>query len=196
MNIRTRNKYNKFFAGIAIGTAFLFGLNKISSTCKMQNLSGVVIEADGAIDGKVLHGPIYSDMTVPANMCSRYVRFAANDLFGIQYPNANAWDIRDASNVSEIPVNSKEDVIKLAKDRFMKRGMALGLYNPKSKYNNVAQNDGAGYTHVALYLGMDRDGRMYFADKFGKETRKRTSLDELLEKGNLQPRELLFLNNQ
>ena len=141
-------------------------------------------------------GPVYSTNSVPANMCSRYVRVAAKDLFGIQYPHANAWDIRDHATVSEIPIKSKEELIKLAKEGFMKRGMALGLYNPKSKYNDVARDDGAGYTHVALYLGMDKEGKMYFADKFGKETRERTSLDELLEKGNLQPRELLFLNNQ
>ncbi|MEK6894656.1 MAG: hypothetical protein AABX10_04285 [Nanoarchaeota archaeon] len=146
--------------------------------------------------GGVPFGPVYSIDDVPANMCSRYVRFAADYLFGIEYPRADAWNIRNAPNIDEIPVNSKEGVLKLAKEKVMNGGMILGLYNPKSSYNTIALNSGAGYTHVALYLGMDRDGRMYFADKFGKETRKRTSLDELLEKGNLQPRELLFLNNQ
>ena len=143
---------------------------------------------------KFMTGPVYSSEEVPSSMCARYLRLSANDLFGLQYPKADAWNIRDDSRVSEIPVSSVKDLENLAERGVLKPGMGLGLYNPTSRYNSVAQKDGAGYTHVAIYLGKE-DGKLCFADKFGKETRPKIALGELLNRGNLQPREVLYLNN-
>lgn len=145
------------------------------------------------IDSSIPEGPIYSQSEVPAGMCSRYVRKAALDVFGIQYPSADAWDMRNSLNIDEIKVNS-EKLIQLAKDGTLKPGMILGIYYPKSHYNVRAEKAGAGYTHLGIYLGKDNE-KLYFADKFGKLTRTKISLDELVSKG-LEPRELLFLSNK
>ena len=83
----------------------------------------------------------------------------------------------------------------LVKSNLLKPGMILGLYYPDSNYNRIAEEDGAGYTHVALYLG-EENGNSYFADKFGKKIRTKISIDDLLGNGNLEPREVLFLSNK
>ena len=138
-------------------------------------------------------GLVYSDSEVPVNMCSRYARLAARDMFGINYPSADAWDIRDDSKVSKIPLNnSQKEIISLVVRDILKPGMLIGVYNPKSAYNARAKEDGAGYTHVMLYIGQG-NGEFYFADKFGKKTRTKVSLTDVVESG-LEPREVLFIN--
>jgi hypothetical protein len=156
---------------------------------KVEKLADLVLD-------KILEGRVYSSSQVPANMCSRYVRLVAKDLFGIAYPGVDAWELRNSPGIDEIPVKSNKDLEKLAEFEFLLPGMVLGLYNPQSKYNSRAEESGAGYTHVALYLGRDKNGKLYFSDKFGKNTRTRVSLDEMLEMGNLEPRELLYFNKR
>ena len=138
-------------------------------------------------------GPVYSDSRVPTNMCSRYVRIAAEDLFGVKYPSVDAWDIRDDSRVKEINLDSTNTLEKLANEGRLKPGMLIGVYNSTSRYNARAKEDGAGYTHVMLYLGQ-KNGELLFADKFGKSTRPKISLNEIKSKG-LQPREVMFIEN-
>ena len=159
-----------------------------------ENTIGKNESATAQSDSSVFrNGPIYSDSKVPANMCSRYVRLAAEDLFGLKYPNVDAWDIRDDSRVREIEIDAENTLEKLAGQGKLKPGMLVGVYNPTSKYNARAKEDGAGYTHVMLYLGQI-DGELLFADKFGKNTRPKISLNEIKSKG-LQPKELMFIDN-
>ena len=132
-------------------------------------------------------GPIYSERDVPSGSCSLYTRLAAENLFKITYAPADAWKIRDLPGIDEIAVDSKEDLENMAKNGLMKNGDRVGLYYPNSKYNNESRS----YTHVAIYVGME-NGKLYFADKFGKKTRTKQSIDELLDNGNLQPKEILF----
>jgi cell wall-associated NlpC family hydrolase len=137
-------------------------------------------------------GPIYSETVVPPMMCSRYVRLAAHDLFGINYPQADAWNLRSKNDIEEIPINNNlEELVKAGK---VKPGMIIGTYNPTSKYNDVAKKAGAGYTHVLIYIG-NEDGKLIFADKFGKKTRSKLTLEEL-KNSHLEPREALYLNNR
>ncbi len=152
-----------------------------------------IVKVEDSSKKTLKEGPVYSNAKVPANMCSRYVRYAAKDLFGIKYPAADAWDIRDDVNVEEIKVDSKNTLENLVKNGSLKEGMIVGFYNPKSSYNNVAKEDGAGYTHVMLYLGKDEQN-LLFADKFGKKTRTKISLDEITKSG-LDAREVMYLKN-
>lgn len=138
-------------------------------------------------------GPVYSNSQVPPNMCSRYVRKAGEDLFGKEYPSADAWELRDFLGIDEMKVGSFENLKDLEMNGRLKPGMILGVHNPKSKYNQRAQQTGAGYTHVMIYLGK-QDGRMYFADKFGPNTRTKVSLEDIA-KSNLEPIEILYSNN-
>lgn len=189
----TKRNYLKFFAGATIGAALITGFNKINSNEVEKNPIPIVNFQRS--NKSIPVGPEYSSKDVPTNMCSRYARVAAKTMFDLEYPSDDAWDLRDAPNVLEIPVKNKKDLENLAENGTLKEGMILAIYNPSSKYNQVAKNDGAGYTHVALYIGQ-KDGKMYFADKFGKETRASMDLDSLLKKGNLEPREILYLDNK
>ncbi|MEK6888621.1 MAG: hypothetical protein AABW80_00775 [Nanoarchaeota archaeon] len=49
---------------------------------------------------------------------------------------------------------------KLAKKRKIKPGMIIGMYYPRSKYNEKARANlgNGGYTHVVVYLGCDENG--------------------------------------
>ena len=196
---------------IAIGTAGLLGLvcglnNAGASSSRVADETPVtsvklydpwtnkLFEFDkNAKNNYFREGPVYSDSEVPANMCSRYARLAAQDMFGISYPSADAWDIRDSPKVSEIPLNNgQKSLVSLAVKDILKPGMLIGVYNPKSAYNARAKEDGAGYTHIMLYIGQE-NGEFYFADKFGKKTRTKVSLTNMVESG-LEPREVLFVN--
>ncbi|MEK6916075.1 MAG: hypothetical protein AABW89_06050 [Nanoarchaeota archaeon] len=146
-----------------------------------------------SVSGLLPVGIVYPTDIVPANMCSRYARLAAEDIFGIQYPRADAWDIRNDLRIEEISVKNKLDLERLENEGRLRPGMLVGFFNPNSKYNGQARDAGAGYTHVALYLG--EDGDLIFADKFGKNTRQRITIDEILSNGNLEPREVLFNSN-
>lgn len=178
------------------GAAAMFGANN-GSASKVRSSAPVFAGITGldqshsSIEGRVLEGPVYSEDTVPAGMCSRYVRFAAKDVFNIDYPVANSWQIRDSDKIGEINVNSVGDLEDLARSDALKPGMIVGFFYPKSKYNVPATESGAGYTHVALYLG-NENGRLFFADKFGKLTRTREPVEDLVEKGSLVPREVLY----
>jgi len=136
-------------------------------------------------------GPIYSEKQVPPLHCSRYVRLAANDLFGIKYPEDNAWNIRNYQGVSEIVVNGTplEELVANGK---LKPGMIIGVaINHPSRYDASAERSGAGYTHAILYLGMDKNEELCFADQWGTRTRPKISLDDLKRSGT--PKEILYI---
>ncbi len=153
-----------------------------------------IVQVENSQRKKALkEGPVYSIIKVPDNFCARYVNCAAEDLFGIKYPPADAWKLRDASNVEEIKVDSKNTLENLVKNGSLKEGMIVGFYNPNSKFNDMAKKSGAGYTHVMLYLGKDEEN-LFFADKFGKQTRTKISLDEITKSG-LDAREVMYLKN-
>ncbi len=180
-------------AGILGATAYVSLSDLSRETDKPARLENEVVRIEDSSKKKIKEGPVYSGAKVPANMCARYVRLAAEDLFGIKYPAVDAWDIRDDSKVEEIKIDSKNTLENLAKNGFLKEGMIIGFYNPTSKYNTLAEKDGAGYTHVMLYLGKE-DENLFFADKFGKKTRTKISLDEITRSG-LDAREVMYLKN-
>lgn len=179
-------------AGIlgTIAYAQLSNLNSGTDKTFKLGTGKEVVRVENSPNKKIKDGPVYSDAKVPANMCARYVRCAAEELYGIKYPVADAWNIRDDSNVEEIKVDSKNTLENLAKNGSLKEGMIVGFYNPKSKYNSIAEKDGAGYTHVMLYLGKDGEN-LIFADKFGNKTRTKIALDEINQSG-LDAREVMY----
>ena len=160
---------------------------------EILGLANVCVDSLEGVERLIPEAPVYPESEVPANYCARYVRFAARDLFGKNYPAADAWDIRDFESVGKIIL--KDNVLReLACAGTLKPGMVLGMYNPQSRYNNHPEAKKAGYTHVLLYLGDDENRRLYFADKFGRETR-RITLSELQEKYGLIPKEILYVSD-
>ncbi len=91
------------------------------------------------------------------NMCSRYARLAAKDLFGLLYAPGDAWDLGEANTV----VWSRENTTNSESWASVVRpGHILGFYNPQSDYNR----DGRSHTHVGLYVGDDRIFHQYGSD--------------------------------
>ena len=152
------------------------------------------VQEDNIADNKIVpEAPVYDEYKVPAGYCARYVRYAARDLFGVEYPSADAWKLRDADGIDEIKV-SNDNLENLANKDRLKPGMLVGVYNPKSKYNSNEEVKKVGYSHVVLFLGKDKDGRLWFADKFGSKTRKKT-IEDLKKENGLVPVEVLYKIN-
>lgn len=139
-----------------------------------------------------LQGPWYP-LTVQAGQCARYARLGAQDVFGIIYPRADAWKMRYQDGVSGIQVNSNEDLRRLASQGMLNGGSLIGFNYPHTRESNreLAHQNGVDYTHLALFLEM-KDGKLYFADKFGPWTRRRISLEDMEERNGLTAREVLF----
>ncbi len=171
--------------------------NKIIKTIKYGLASLVLagsIYAQNPRENKIPEAPIYTVSEVPSNYCSRYAKLAAKELYGIDYPSADAWKLRDAENIDEIKLNDKINLETLVKDGKLKPGMLVGMYYPKSKYNERDEVKKAGYTHVLVYIGKDKEGKLWFADKFGKNIRKK-NLSELKKDNGLIPKEVLYKRN-
>ena len=135
--------------------------------------------------------PIYDSDEIPSGYCSRYVRFAARDLFDKQYPAANAWDIRDNSNVVVRRIND-DGLPELVDKGELKPGDLVGMHNPKSMRNYLRGVKEAGYTHVLLYLGANEEG-LHFAHQFGSKMERKT-LRKLQEDYSLKPIEVISIN--
>ncbi len=150
-----------------------------------------------SIRGELLiRGPKYSSDVVPTSYCARYARMAAQDLFGIKYPVADAWKMRSQPGVGAIQISSTEELDSLVRDGRVKPGMLFGFNFPWTLHAGDAQKAGADYTHLALLIDIDRTGELYFADKFRATTRPRVSLSKMGRFPNfLKPREALYLQD-
>jgi hypothetical protein len=126
--------------------------------------------------------PEYSLKDVSPTNCARYSRFVAEDVFGLKYKYDDdvkskyrgAWNYRYYNKVvasSEEGFN-KQDLIELVKENELQPGMLMGIYNPKSNYNNWNDKtkNKVKYTHMAVFLGMDNSGSLIFANQLGKNT--------------------------
>lgn len=163
----------------AILGAAAYGINRNISQAHTP------IEQRVSDTGEVPIGPSFDDETVPPLHCSRYVRLAAKRLFGIQYINGDAHQLRDDSNVDSMKIKSLDDLYRMQRKGLLQPGDIIGFHNSRSPYANRQGYRDAGYSHVALYTGA-KDNTLFVADKFNTQTR--TKLDvEGLGKDGWQP---------
>jgi hypothetical protein len=137
-----------------------------------------------------LQAPLYS---IPANHCSRYVRKADKELFNIDVPADDAWNIRNHRGVKTIPLENPDNLYELVDQQTVVPGDIIGTYNPRSAYNRNPNAMKAGYTHVMLYLG-EKDGHLYFAHQFGDHI-SRINLRDVKDK-HLMPVEVLHIEKK
>ncbi len=129
--------------------------------------------------------------------CSRYVMVAGEKLFGKEYtPYTSAWQRRDRDKLIEaLSVNKRyfnldgikfhkiyknldstdfieayHELDSLENDGVLKSGDAVGLYWRKPR-RNERDDEGkpAKYTHIALYVGRDENGKLVFDQNWGKK---------------------------
>jgi len=113
--------------------------------------------------------PVYPIWEVKPNHCSLYARLTTENL-GNEINRGNAWDlIKNNENYEYSPE-------KLSK------GDIVGFYNPKSKYNIGKNGEKRAYSHVATYLGKNKNGEEVYAEQRGQDSRI-TTASEFKEQG-------------
>lgn len=123
------------------------------------------------------------DYKLEKSSCAGYLRRSGRDLFGKNYSWGDAWKLRGRNKfISEVKDTS--DVKRLIINEEMLPGMAIGFYNPHSEHNNKVDDQGkkTNYTHVALYVGVDKNLNPEFIHHEGNFKRKST-LKELTQSG-------------
>ena len=117
--------------------------------------------------------PVYSPEIVPKGYCSRYVRLADKDLFNVSVPACDAWNMRyDMLLAEEFSDDWEKDIAVTVERNEIKPGMLTGIFYPKSRHLEKKDEKGSKvkYTHIALFIGIDKNGASVFAEKFGKRT--------------------------
>jgi hypothetical protein len=161
------NKLKKAVCGSLIGLSLLGTL--ASGSAKSIDSKEENVQQRTVVKGKEpnFNAPVYSESDVPANYCSRYVRYAGEYLFGEKIAEADAWNLRYHGEV--IPINGKS-LDQLADEGVLQPGDVIGMSYPRSSHRK--DNDETGhrvkYTHVGIYLGKKEHALV--AEKFGKKT--------------------------
>ncbi len=124
------------------------------------------------LESETINVPVYSVVNdLGPGWCSAYARRAAEELFGIKYSFAHAWDRIHKDHVVTTldSFNSLED---LTKDGAMVQGDLLGVIPPMSP--NMRGTDLTGnpkqISHVMLYLGNSPKGEPLFSHRKGFKT--------------------------
>lgn len=177
----------KLSAVVVLGT-LLTGMYAVNRQCQPR-------AEDQINDLPVAKAPSYSSESVPDMHCSRYVRFAADDMFGLTYVSGDSWQLRnDPDNVIPIPIKGFEDLVRLQKQGTLIPGDIIGFYSPNSIHANDQGYRDTGYTHVVLYTGNEKS-KLYGADKFGKLTRQKFDITDLVKDG-WNPVEVVHYNRK
>ena len=138
------------------------------------------------LDGNTeLPVPFFSLNDVPECFCARYARLSSEFLFGKRFPASDSWEIRLKPGVISRRTNNQNFKF-FSNNGKVSPGSIIGIYNPRSSYNNKNRP----YTHISLYLGKQR-GKDVFLEQFVDETRMMTIRDYELEM--LQIKEILSL---
>jgi hypothetical protein len=157
-------------------------LRAVTKDKKSRNIRRVhptIVSYAGETDTLYIPEYVLNESGVPSTHCSRYVRKMTKDVFGLDYPQNEAWKIRDGSEIvkSSNKGFTKDEVGKMIENREIHPGMIFGFYNPESSYNKK----GRLYTHVGGLVGIAGEIPLV-SHQFGKET-KVDSLDWFYGKG-------------
>jgi hypothetical protein len=177
----------------AVPQRVLDAVNRRSGALGFLDMTAPV-DAKGA-DGEFqeLAVPVYAPSKVPAGFCSRYTRLAAQDLFGIPFASADAWNLRYHEEVVG-DVNGKS-LSELARDQVMVPGDQVTLHYPASSYNGRSDEQGneLRYSHTSMFLGLDESDEPLVAHKFVDRTRVDTPAE--LAELDLTPIEVIRAKN-
>ncbi|MDP3882119.1 MAG: hypothetical protein Q8Q31_04565 [Nanoarchaeota archaeon] len=190
MGKTTWNTVNKFLSVGLIASALLGSIKIAGKKTDLLDSAPLQVKAlDNTGNELVYNVPTYNSFKIPPYNCSRYARMAAQDVFGVNYSPGNAWDLKYENDViSEVEGGNLE---KFAETRVLEPGMIVGIFNPQSKYLQEPDKNGnpRKYTHIALYLGQDPEGKPLLVHQYGSNIRVET-YDSLRKKG-LEAREIL-----
>ncbi len=127
--------------------------------------------------------------------CAKYVQKAAQKYYGEvdSFPQRDSWNMRYASTiVAKFKEKDKyQELNTLREEGILRPGMILGVYNPRSAYNDTLDEKGnkAKYTHVLIYVGKDKKGNLIFDNQWDEKTLRVDT--KWLKKKGLKPVEIL-----
>lgn len=132
--------------------------------------------------------PIYSADQVPPNYCSRYVRLASEQLFGVSYAAANAWDL-DNYHPRTVSFSSgsgsyAQQLYDAYQSGAIRQGDALRLNSMGSRWGYT------GSSHVAVVLGITPGGDVQIAHQFGSTYHSET-VGSLMARSSYYPVDVL-----
>ncbi len=197
---------NNYVKNIVLATALLLAGSSYQNNFSkdhnpdklLANRLERIIEKDKIFERKILEqssdeisAPQYR---TPPDYCSRYAKIAAENLFGKEYVREKAWNLRYKNKIAS-PFKEDQNLKELVTNNILRPGMLIGIYNPKSDYNNKIDLEGnkAKYTHIATFLGINDSGELEFAHQFGKKSDKIT--EQELRKKKLVPKEIITTKN-
>ncbi len=172
---------------LAATFAGLYGLHSLSSPQQKEAENDNAPQQYENYNGS-LQAPA---IQLPSANCALYARLATEQLFNKHYTHSHAWD-RRYNDVLVAKVDNKS-LKDFEASGILKPGMIIGMYNPKSTYNNWldSKNKKVTYTHNVVYLGKDK-GNLVFGHQFG--TVRTQTLEQILHDG-LVPREIIDSRN-
>jgi len=137
-------------------------------------------------NGNTISIPAYSTFKLGPFNCSKLTRLIAEKLFNLNYSPSAAWDRRYHCE-QVIPLSGE---LNRYSDQ-LEPGSIVGIKIPNSEYNKGKDEQGKerAYSHVAIYIGKDKDSNPLFADQY--KTRVRVQNLSKLEKENLKLVEIL-----
>ena len=125
-----------------------------------EKLETIVLDEDSEL---VI--PFYGVFQLPNDHCTRYARLCADFIYGLDFPIADAWQMRNERDVFSVPANNTT-FHSLVQSKTITPGMLVGIHWKDS--DNCASD--RKYTHMSLYLGQ-KDRNPLFLEQFGDKIR-------------------------
>lgn len=169
------SKLKKGLVGIALGGGILVGagykLNKDFPGETLEDYIGgtnkIQIYENG--EEKEMKVKVYPLWKVKPNHCSQYARMITESM-GNKINPGNAWDL--VKNNENYKYGEKE----------LSPGDLVGLYHPESSYRKGKNGEEREYSHVATYLGKNKENQEIYAEQRCKVSRI-TTLEQFKKYG-------------
>ena len=129
--------------------------------------------------------PYFED--IPKNNCSKYVR-SAGEFYGWRFATqeTDAWEFSKNNKL----VKKVKGSLKGYENYLVPKKSAVTFYFKGSNFHELAMKEaGNKITHVALYMGKNKNGEMCFAENAG-EIQRLISYSAMINKG-YSPREIV-----
>ncbi|MFW6233269.1 MAG: hypothetical protein ACOC3Z_01250 [Nanoarchaeota archaeon] len=133
--------------------------------------------------------PIKSEFNLSERKCSAYALLSARKNFNKEYFWKDAWNLRHFNQT--ISLNNK-DLSSLVRKGVLEQGHLVGFYYPNSNENGKIDTKGDKrlYTHVAVYMGKNEEGKFIFDHQIGKRQERKT-FSELSKNYSMKPIEII-----
>lgn len=176
------SKLKKGLVGIALGGGILLGagykINEGLTGATLQDYIGGINKVQIYEDKgeEELELKVYPLWEIKPNHCSQYARMITESM-GNKINPGNAWDL--VKNNENYKYGEKE----------LSPGDLVGLYHPESSYRKGKNGEEREYSHVATYLGKNKENQEIYAEQRGMNSRI-TTLKEF-EKEGWKPKRII-----